>query len=82
MSHNSGDAPVRITLTLYILWYIKNNSIHRGLKMETEIEIITKCASIHKQCLLQYMNVETILFLDNTSKERKFKSTKAFELVK
>ena len=62
-------------------WYIRNDDLHRDLKMEFVTTIIQKFAEAHEHRLHQHVNVEAIQLLDNTDLVRRLKRTKPFELV-
>lgn len=62
-------------------WYIRNDDLHRDLKMEFVTTIIQKFAEAHEYRLHRHVNVEAIQLLDNTDLVRRLKRTKPFELV-
>lgn len=62
-------------------WYIRNDDLHRDLKMELVTTIIQKFAEAHEHRLHRHVNVEAIQLLDNTDIVRRLKRTKPFELV-
>ena len=62
-------------------WYVKNDDLHRDLKIEVVAAIIKKYAEAHEQRLHHHVNVEAIQLLDNTDIVRRLKRTKPFELV-
>lgn len=62
-------------------WYIRNNDLHRDLKVEYVAEEIQKIARRHEERLYRHVNVEVVRLLDNTDIVRRLKRTKPFELL-
>lgn len=62
-------------------WYLRNDDIHRDLKMDTVDQTITKFARSHEQRLHNHVNIEAIQLLDTTDLTRRLKRKKPFELV-
>lgn len=62
-------------------WYIRNDDLHRDLKVDLVTNIIKKNAEAHERRLHHHVNVEAIQLLDNTDIVRRLKRTKPFELV-
>lgn len=62
-------------------WYIRNDDLHKDLKMDTVAKVTQKYAEAHEHRLHHHVNVEAIQLLDNTDKLRRLKRTKPFELV-
>lgn len=62
-------------------WYIRNDDLHRDLKIELVTTIIKKFAEAHEHRLHRHVNIEAIQLLDNTNIVRRLKRTKPFELV-
>ena len=62
-------------------WYIRNDDLHRDLKVNLVIDIIKKNAEAHERRLHHHVNIEAIQLLDNTDIVRRLKRTKPFELI-
>lgn len=62
-------------------WYIRNDDLHRDLRIEFVNKVIQKFAEAHEQRLHHHVNVEAIQLLDNTDLVRRLKRKKPFELV-
>lgn len=62
-------------------WYIRNEDLHRDLKMEYVDKVIQKNARSHEGRLHQHDNIEAIQLLDNLSQRRRLKRIKPHELV-
>lgn len=62
-------------------WYIRNDDLHRDLKVDLVINVIQKQAEAHERRLHHHVNVEAIQLLDNTDIVRRLKRTKPFELI-
>jgi hypothetical protein len=62
-------------------WYVRNDKIHRDLKIPTVIEEIKTFATRHEERLHGHINPEVLQILDNTNMERRLKRVKPFELV-
>lgn len=62
-------------------WYIRNEDIHRDLKMPVVEDEIKRFAGKHQKRLQTHENVEVISLLDNNGLVRRLKRLKPFELV-
>lgn len=62
-------------------WYIRNEDLHRDLKVDLVKNVIRKYAEAHQQRLHQHVNVEAIQLLDTTELVRRLKRTKPFDLT-
>lgn len=62
-------------------WYIRNDDIHKDLRMEPVDKEIRKHAESHEKRLLLHENIEAIQLLDNSNQKRRLKRTKPHELV-
>lgn len=62
-------------------WYIRNEDLHRDLKIDLVANVIKQFAEAHEQRLHHHVNVEAIQLLDSTNIVRRLKRTKPFELV-
>lgn len=62
-------------------WYIRNDDLHRDLKVEFVDKVIQNYAEAHQHRLHHHVNVEAVLLLDHTDIVRRLKRTKPFELV-
>lgn len=62
-------------------WYIRNEDLHRDLKVDFVSTVIKKFAEAHEHRLHHHVNVEAIQLLDNTNIVRRLKRKKPFELV-
>lgn len=62
-------------------WYIRNDNLHRDLKVEFVDDEIGKYARSHENRLLHHVNTEAHQLLDNTNIIRRLKRVKPFELV-
>lgn len=62
-------------------WYIRNDDLHRDLRMDFVDNVIKNFAEAHEYRLHHHVNVEAIQLLDNTNIVRRLKRTKPFELV-
>lgn len=62
-------------------WYIRNNHLHRDLKMEYVREVIKHYAEKHVQRLHQHVNVEMRRMLDDNNAVRRLQRTKPLDLV-
>ena len=62
-------------------WYVRNNYLHRDLKMEMVTAEIRRFARNHEEWPLHRDNVEAIQLLDNRELQRRLKVTKPLEFV-
>lgn len=62
-------------------WYIRNDDLHRDLKMDSISEVITNHAVKHDQRLRQHENTEIRRMLDNPWTVRRLQRTKPMDLV-
>lgn len=62
-------------------WYIRNEDIHRDLKMDFVTKVVQKYAEAHEHRLHYHVNVEAIQLLDTTDIVRRLKRTKPSDLV-
>lgn len=62
-------------------WYIRNDTIHRDLKVETVEEVIKKYAVKHVSRLQQHSNLEILKLCDKREEIRRLKRTKPFDLI-
>jgi hypothetical protein len=63
-------------------WYIRNSGLHRDLRVETVIDIITRLASSDKKRLQNHINSEVSRLLNVQNIPRRLKRKKPFELFK
>lgn len=61
-------------------WYIRNDDLHRDLRMETVSEEITRYAAKHEERLHRHVNIEMLQLLDNSETVRRLDRTKPFDL--
>lgn len=62
-------------------WYVRNEDLHRELRVRTVKEEIQKIARRHEERLHKHPNVEVLQLLDNQDLVRRLRRTKPFELV-
>lgn len=62
-------------------WYIRNDNLHRDLKMEYVREVIKNYAEKHVQRLHQHVNVEMRRMPDDINAVRRLQRTKPLDLV-
>lgn len=62
-------------------WYIRNDDIHKDLKIAPIAEEIQRFARKHEERLHQHQNVEMLQILDNSQQVRRLNRVKPFELV-
>lgn len=62
-------------------WYVRNDDIHRDLKVDVVAKVVRKHAEAHDHRLHHHVNIEAIQLLDNTNIVRRLRRTKPFELV-
>lgn len=62
-------------------WYIRNDDLHRDLKIETVSEVVKNFATKHEQRLHKHMNPEALRLLDNSNVIRRLDRTKPLDLV-
>lgn len=62
-------------------WYIRNDDIHKDLKIAPIAEEIQRLARKHEERLHQHQNVEMLQILDNSQQVRRLNRVKPFELV-
>jgi hypothetical protein len=62
-------------------WYVRNDNLHRDLKMELVSEEIKKQAVKHGQRVLQHVHTEIRQLLDTTSAVRRLRRTKPLDLM-
>jgi hypothetical protein len=63
-------------------WYIRNNDLHRDLRIETVTDIVTRLTSSHKKRLQNHINSEVSRLLNVQNIPRRLKRKKPFELAK
>ena len=62
-------------------WYIRNESLHKDLDVETVDSVIKKYAESHEQRLQRHINVEALRLLNSDGLVRRLKRTKPFQSV-
>ena len=62
-------------------YYIRNDNLHRDLKMETVDDEIKKIATKHAQKLRDHENIQIQNIISDTSETRRLKRTKPFDLI-
>ena len=62
-------------------WYVKNEDIHKDLKVPTVSEEIKRFAKKHEARLHKHVSVEVLQLLDNSEPVRRLKRQKPYELV-
>jgi hypothetical protein len=89
-----GVVPAKATETLYkdfrieyfvgivgAAWYIRNESLHKDMDVETVDSVIKKYAESHEQRLQRHINVEALRLLNSDGLVRRLKRTKPFQSV-
>ena len=62
-------------------WYIRNNDLHRDLKVDVVTSEIQKFAQKHEGGIHHHENVESLQLPDNMVIVRRLQRRKPFELV-
>jgi hypothetical protein len=61
-------------------WYIRNDSLHKDLAVETINSVIKKYAQRHEERLHRHTNVEALQLLENGDLIRRLHRTEPFEV--
>jgi hypothetical protein len=63
-------------------WYVRNNDLHRDLRIEMVTDIIVKFTNSHEKRLQNHINIKASRFLNMNNITRRLKWKKPFELVR